>query len=195
MAPLMPWFDLAVLAVLGLSGLLALMRGFVRESLAIGAWVGAAAAGILGYPLLAPYLVGLGGLIEPGLVANGLAGGAIFLAALIVLSLIAGSVSEVVQDSRLGAIDRTLGLAFGLVRGAALLCFAYIAAAWLAPPERWPDWAASARTRPALEAGGRWIVRQLPEGLLPLPPQAQPADTSRPGTTRPGAARPAGGAG
>lgn len=174
-APAMPWFDIAVLLVLGLSGLLAALRGFVRETLAIAAWVGAAVAGLFGYPLLAPQLVGLGGLIEPGLVANGLAGGAIFLVSLIVLSLIAGSLGDLVQGSRLGAIDRTLGLAFGLVRGAAILCFAYIAAAWLAPPDRWPDWAANARTRPALEAGGRWIVRQLPEGVLPLPPQAQPA--------------------
>ncbi|MDW8443329.1 MAG: CvpA family protein [Acetobacteraceae bacterium] len=171
----MPWFDVVVLLVLGLSGLLALLRGFVREILAIGAWIGAAAAGLFGYPLLAPQLVGLGGLIEPGLVANALAGGAIFLVALIVLSLVAGSLGDLVQGSRLGALDRTLGLAFGLVRGAVILCFAYIAAAWLAPPDRWPDWATQARTLPALDAGGRWIVRQLPEGLLPLPPPVQTA--------------------
>ncbi len=171
----MPWFDIAVLAVLAVSGLLALLRGFVREVLAIGTWIGALAAAVFGYPHLAPHLVGLGGVVEAGLVADGLAGAAIFIVALIVLMLLAGAIGDLVQDSRLGALDRSLGLVFGLARGAALLCFAYIAAAWLAPPDRWPRWAIEARTRPALEAGGLWIVRQLPEGVLPAPPRTLPA--------------------
>ncbi|GIX08494.1 CvpA family protein [Elioraea sp.] len=171
----MPWLDIAVLAVLAVSGLLALFRGFVREVLSIAAWVGAAAAGVFGYPHLAPYLEGLFGVVEKGLIANIAAGGAIALVALIVFSLLAGVIADRVQDSALGAIDRTLGLVFGLVRGAVLLCLAYIAAAWLQPPERWPPWASEARTRPALEAGGAWIVRQLPPGLLPAPPRTTPA--------------------
>ena len=117
----MPWFDIAVLAVLAVSGLLALVRGFVREVLSIASWVGAAAAALFLYPELAPHLEGLFGVIEPGPVANIAAGGVIFLVSLIVFSLLAGLIADRVQDSALGPIDRTLGLVFGLVRGAALL--------------------------------------------------------------------------
>jgi membrane protein required for colicin V production len=184
----MPWLDIAVLAVLAVSGLLALLRGFVREVLAIAAWVGAAAAGVFGYPHLAPYLEGLFGVIEPGPIANIAAGGVIFLVSLIVFALIAGVISDRVQDSALGAIDRTLGLVFGLVRGAALVCIAYIAVTWLQPPDRWPPWASEARTRPALEAGGAWIVRQLPPGLLPAPPRSTPKAPSATELMRPPAA-------
>lgn len=181
----MPWFDIAVLAVLAVSGLLALVRGFVREVLSIASWVGAAAAALFLYPELAPHLEGLFGVIEPGPVANIAAGGVILLVSLIVFSLLAGLIADRVQDSALGPIDRTLGLVFGLVRGAALLCVAYIAAAWLHPPERWPAWAVEARTRPALEAGGGWIVRQLPPGLLPAPPRSTPAAPSADALMRP----------
>jgi len=184
----MPWLDIAVLAVLAVSGLLALLRGFVREVLSIAAWVGAAAAGVLGYPHLAPSLEGLFGVIDPGPMANIAAGGTIFLASLILFALLAGAVSDRVQDSALGAIDRTLGLVFGLTRGAALLCIAYIAVAWLQPPDRWPSWAFEARTRPALEAGGSWIVRQLPPGLVPAPPRTLPPPPSATDLMRPPAA-------
>lgn len=181
----MPWFDIAVLAVLAVSGLLALVRGFVREVLSIAAWVGAAAAGLFFHPELAPHLEGLFGVIEPGPVANVAAGGVIFLVALILFSLVAGLIADRVQDSALGPIDRTLGLAFGLVRGAVLLCLAYIGVAWLQPVDRWPPWASGARTRPALEAGGAWIVRQLPPGLLPPPPRTTPSAPSATELMRP----------
>lgn len=184
----MPWLDIAVLAVLAVSGLLALVRGFVREVLAIAAWVGAAAAGVFGYPHLAPHLEGLFGVVEAGPVANLAAGVAIFLLALMLFALVAGAVADRVQDSAFGAIDRTLGLIFGLARGALLLCLAYIGAAWLQPPDRWPAWAAEARTRPALEAGGAWLVRQLPAGLLPAPPRSTPAAPSADALMRPPAA-------
>ncbi len=48
--------DLAVLAVMFLSGLLAFSRGLVREVLSIGAWVGAAAVAMAGLSVVRPLL-------------------------------------------------------------------------------------------------------------------------------------------
>ena len=162
------WLDLAVLAVLLVSGLLAMLRGFVREVLGIGAWIGAAAAALFLHPLAAPHLHAW---LEPGLISNLAAGGAIFVVALILLSLVARVLSDRVQDSAAGSIDRTLGLIFGLVRGAALVCFAYIAVAYLAGDRaRWPDWLAGSQSVRLAAPGAAWIVAQLPPGLLPAPP-------------------------
>lgn len=162
------WLDLAVLAVLAVSGLLAMLRGFVREVLGIGAWIGAAAAGLFFHPLVAPHLHAW---LDPGLVSNLAAGGAIFLVALILLSLVARFLSDRVQDSAAGSIDRTLGLIFGLVRGAALVCFAYIAVAFLAGERtRWPDWLKESQSVRFAEPAAAWMVAQLPPGLLPAPP-------------------------
>lgn len=183
------WLDLAVLALLLVSGLLAMLRGFVREVLGIGAWVGAAVAAIAFYPLLAPSLHAW---LDPGLVANLAAGLAIFLVVLILLSLIARALSDRVQDSAAGGVDRTLGLIFGLVRGVALVCFAYIAVAFLAGERsRWPEWLRDSRSVRFAEPGAAWIVAQLPPGLLPAPPASGGQRPSLDQLMRPAPARPA----
>ncbi|WP_144185605.1 CvpA family protein [Elioraea rosea] len=163
------WLDIAVLAVVLVSGLLAMMRGFVREVLGIAAWAGAAVAAFMFYPLLAPHLHAW---LEPGLISNLAAGGAIFIVVLIVLSLLSRMLSDRVQDSAAGSIDRTLGLLFGLARGALIVCVAYIGAAFLAGErQRWPDWLRESQAARFAEPGAAWIVAQLPPGLLPPPPQ------------------------
>ncbi len=85
---------------------------------------------------------------------------AIFLVTLIIVSIITVKISDVVLDSRIGAVDRSLGFLFG--------------AAWLADlrdrlgvPElaaagKVPDWAAEARTRPMLDQYGEVLKTQLP---------------------------------
>ena len=84
----MNWVDLAVLAVVALSGLLAFMRGLVREVLGVGAWIAAAlVASPYGvFPYVQPWVRQQ--FAEPS-VADAIAFGAVFLAVLIVLWLIA----------------------------------------------------------------------------------------------------------
>ena len=50
------YLDLGLLAVIFISALLAMLRGFTREILAIASWIAAAAAAIYFYPYLVPYL-------------------------------------------------------------------------------------------------------------------------------------------
>lgn len=183
------WLDLAVLAVLLVSGLLAMLRGFVREVLGIGAWIGAAVAALAFYPLVAPHLHAW---LDPGLVSNLAAGGAIFVVVLVILSLLARVLSDRVQDSAAGSIDRTLGLIFGFVRGAVLICFAYIGVAFLAGDRaRWPDWLKESQSARFAEPAAAWIVAQLPPGLLPPPPASGATRPPVDQLLRPAPARPA----
>jgi membrane protein required for colicin V production len=183
------WLDLAVLGVVVVSGLLAMLRGVVREVLGIGAWVGAAVAGFAFYPLAAPSLHAW---LEPGLLSNLAAGGAIFLVVLVLLSLVSRVIADRVQDSAAGSIDRTLGLAFGLARGVLLVCVAYIGLAYLAGDRsRWPDWVREAQSLRFAEPGAAWIVRQLPPGLLPAPPESAARRPAAEQLMRPAPARPA----
>ena len=62
----------------------------------------------------------------------------LFLIALIVFSLIAKTIGGAVRSSPISGIDRTLGLVFGLARGAVLAIIVYIVACMAIPPERWP---------------------------------------------------------
>ena len=155
--------DLIIIAILALSALLAFMRGFVREVLSIGAWVGAALATIYGFPLAQPYARKY---IEVALFADIAAGVTIFVLALIVLTILSHALSKNVRDSALGAVDRSLGLLFGLVRGAVLVCLAYLVMAWAIPQEDRPVWIAQSRTLPLVQQGADLLLRILPESAL-----------------------------
>lgn len=155
--------DLIIIAILALSALLAFMRGFVREVLSIGAWVGAALATIYGFPLAQPYARKY---IEVALFADIAAGVTIFVLALIILTILSHALSKNVRDSALGAVDRSLGLLFGLVRGAVLVCLAYLVMAWAIPQEDRPVWIAQSRTLPLVQQGADLLLRILPESAL-----------------------------
>jgi membrane protein required for colicin V production len=160
----MTWVDLAVLGVIGISALLAFMRGFVREVLGIGAWLGAIAGAIYGLPLAR--LVARKWISNPEWV-DPVSFVAVFLVLLIILSLIARVIGNSVRQSALGGVDRSLGLLFGLARGAALVILAYIIAGMAVAVDHWPAPVLQARTLEPTFEGARWVIRQLPDDYRP----------------------------
>jgi membrane protein required for colicin V production len=160
----MTWVDFAVVGVVTVSALLAFMRGLVREVLGIGAWVGAGAASVWGLPLVRPQFHQWFG-TSPW--ADPIAFVAIFVVALIALMLVAHAIGRVVRGSPLGGLDRTLGLVFGLVRGAALVILAYIVGGMLVPVDHWPGPLLEARLLWPTYDGAHWTVEQLPAGYRP----------------------------
>jgi membrane protein required for colicin V production len=160
----MTWVDLAVFGFLLVSGLLAFARGLVREVLGIGAWIGSIAAAFFALPA------------TRGIVRSWFSSPewvdpvsfiVVFLLALIVLMLIARGVGGFVRRSALGGVDRTLGLVFGLARGAAVVIIAYIIGQMVFPIERWPDAVLDARTLTPTYEAARWVRSQLPEPYRP----------------------------
>lgn len=169
----MNWVDWAVLAVVVVSALLGMARGFVREVLALGAWVGAAVVAYAGYLSLLPFVQSR---IDDPNFAVPIAFGAIFLVALIVLSLLASLVARLVRGSTLAGLDRALGVVFGVARGAVLVMAAYIGAGWAVPAERWPPVVAEARSLPIIYDGATWLAARVPSAYRPQvapPPGAQ----------------------
>lgn len=163
----MTWVDAVILGVLVISGLLAFLRGFVREVLGIGAWIGAAVLAVWATPYVRPrfdgWLHDRPGLAEP------IAYAVLFLVSLGVLLLISHRVGRMVRGSALGGLDRTLGLVFGLARGAALVVVAYIIAGWLGGPiENWPQPVLGARSLPLAYEGAAWVRGRLPPRFRPL---------------------------
>jgi membrane protein required for colicin V production len=157
--------DLVVLAVVLVSALLAAVRGFTREVLAIVAWVTAAAAAWFLHPVALPYTTPY---ISNQTVALVVAIGGIFILTLIVVSVITVKVSDLILDSRIGALDRTLGFVFGAARGLLICVIGWVFLQWLVQGKM-PEWASTAKTRPMLENTGQALVAMLPdnpEGLL-----------------------------
>jgi membrane protein required for colicin V production len=154
--------DLAVLVVIALSAVFAFARGFVREALSIAAWVGAAAITLYGFSFA--YGVAVGFVTTP-LLADLVAGVGLFLISLIGLTVLTGFLARFVQSSALSPIDRTLGLIFGLARGAVLVCLAYLVLDISVPQTDRPGWLREAKTEPLLAQGADLLRGMLPESL------------------------------
>lgn len=152
--------DLGVLAVLVISGLIAFLRGLVHEVLSVSAWIGAGLATLYGYPYLTPFVMKV---VSSELVAQLIAGAGVFIIVLVVISLLSHALSRRVRESALGALDRSLGFLFGLLRGAVLVCLAWLVMAWLVQPDERPEWIVKAKVTPAVEAGAALLVALVPE--------------------------------
>lgn len=156
--------DIAIVAVLLISGLFAYVRGFVHELLAVIAWIGAGFATVYGIDLAIPIARQI---TDREGVAEIAAGATLFLLVLIVLTIGTRIVARRIQASSLNTLDRTLGLVFGLVRGAVLVCLAWLVVSWAVPPRDLPDWIVEARSLPLVDQGKSLLLALVPEDLRP----------------------------
>ena len=105
----------------------------------------------------------------PLLVAQVAIGGIIFLVVLIIVHLITSRISDTVLDSRVGAIDRILGLAFGVARGFVLVVIPFMFyEAFVDKPEQQYPWVRDAVSRPYIKSTGD-SLRIMLQRLVPPP--------------------------
>jgi membrane protein required for colicin V production len=154
--------DIIVLGVMLLSGLLAMVRGFMREILSIAAWATAAIVTLTMYQRFVPMAKEY---TDSDTIATVAVAAILFLGTLIVASVITVKVSDMILDSRIGALDRTLGFMFGLARGLLIVVVAFAFFDWLAPKSQ-PNWVTSAKSLGVLKGTGEWLQRQLPEDVM-----------------------------
>ena len=154
------YLDLALLLIVAVSALLSMVRGFTREILAIASWGAAAVAAYYLHPYVMPYVTPY---IAKEVIAKIAAIASVFLVTLIIVSIVTVKLSEAILDSRVGALDRSLGFVFGAARGFLLGVVAFLFFSWLVPANKQPEWVATARSKPLLQATGEQIVAMLPE--------------------------------
>ena len=160
----MSLLDIIVLVVVLLSGVLAFARGMIKELLSLIGWLAAALAVLYGLPVFRPLARQV--IAEPT-VSDIVAGGLIFVVVLVLFALASGKISEKVKKSHFGALDRTLGLLFGVARGFVLLSLAYLLLTnWVFKPDEQPQWVESAQTRPVLQAGADILIKLAPSDFL-----------------------------
>jgi membrane protein required for colicin V production len=155
--------DIIVLGVMLLSGLLAMVRGFMREILSIAAWAAAAIVTLTSYSRFVPMAKEY---TDSDTVATVAVAAVLFLGTLIVASVITVKVSDMILDSRIGALDRTLGFVFGLARGLLIVVVAFAFFDWLVPPKTQPNWVSSAKSLGVLKGTGLWLQSVLPEDIM-----------------------------
>ena len=166
------YLDAALLAIVVLSGVVAMYRSLTREILSIVSWVAAAAACVyFVFKFKAQAQQVADQFHAPLLVAQVAIGGIIFLVVLIIVHLITARISDTVLDSRVGAIDRVLGLVFGVVRGFVLVVIPYMFyEAFVPNPEQQYPWVRQAVSLPYIKTTGDsfriMLVRIVPPSFM-----------------------------
>jgi len=165
--------DGILLGITLVSAVLAMVRGFSREVLSVVSWAAAAAAAYLFFKPVVPFLTPY---INNETIAQIAAAGLVFIVTLIVVSIITMKIADFIIDSRIGALDRTLGFLFGAARGVLLVVVAMIFFNWLVP-ENQPTWIGQAKSKPMIDQLGAKLI-----GLLPEDPEST-LKRLKPGTT------------
>jgi len=165
------YLDAGLVIIIILSGLLAMYRGFTREVLSILSWV--AALGALLYFVLyhKPAAEDLARQFNvPVPVAQIVMGAIIFLVVLIIVHLLTARISDSIQDSGVGMIDRVLGFLFGAVRGFVLVVIPYMFYdAFFPDPSTQFEWVRNAQSLPYIKSAGNTfrtiLVKVVPSSL------------------------------
>jgi membrane protein required for colicin V production len=175
-------FDASVFAVLALSCLFAFFRGFVREVLSLGAWIGAAIVTIYYFPMVAEKIrphfknpIGAAGVGTLG----------IYTTALICFSIINTIILKFIKSgSDVGMLDNLLGLFFGAFRGGVIIALAFFLYTIVEPDEKkYPDEIKKAHTYPYVEKSAAMLAKIAPEYLREvssLQKKLQQEEASRP---------------
>lgn len=157
------YFDATVVGIMVISSLFAFYRGFVKEILSLGAWVGAGLITLYYFPSLSKTL-------EPHfkspVFAAGIATLIIYVGTLLIFSLLNALILRLLKEGEeVGFLDNMLGLMFGVFRGAFVISLGYLLITMVMTEEEYPPWIKSARTRPVVEKGAIMLARISPNYL------------------------------
>jgi membrane protein required for colicin V production len=156
-------FDAVVLGILLVSCLFAFFRGFVREILSLGAWIGAALVTLYYFPTAAEKLQPH---FKSPVVAAGFATLGLYIGSLMVFSLINMFIFKFLKSGdEIGATDNILGLIFGAFRGAFIISLGYFLMAMMLPGDETPDWLKASITLPYVEQGSLMLAKMAPDYL------------------------------
>lgn len=139
--------DIIIFAVMLLSGLLALLRGFTREVVTIVTWVGSAFVALHSLTILGPFVHDI---VTKAWIADIIAFSIPFFVTLFLLSWAGNKVIVKISGKEPGPIDGTAGFFFGIGRGFIMVTIAYFVFDLLYDPKKLPDWIAEAQFEPVI---------------------------------------------
>lgn len=172
-------FDAIVIGVIALSAMLSLFRGFVRELLSLGAWVGAGVITLYAFPGVAAMLKPH---INSTMIASGLASMGTYIVALLTISLFNRMLLKMLKPgNEVGMMDNLLGLAFGAARGVLLVSIGYFTMSLMISEDesKQPEILKTSLSKPYVERTAGWLARLAPEYLGEITKLKQ-ADTENP---------------
>jgi membrane protein required for colicin V production len=183
------WVDIVLIAILAISTLVGLWRGFVVEVMSLAVWI---AAFWLAFAFGDDAAALFDGLVEAASARLFLGYAMLFVTALMVGGLATWLMGKLVKSTGLSGTDRILGLGFGLLRGAALACVLVLLMGFTPMPQ--DAWWQQSRLLPGFQRGAEWLRSWLPEAVTqyvnfgvavpgandPSPPDPEARDNGEP---------------
>lgn len=171
--------DIVAGTILFLSMLIAWFRGIIRETLTIFGLMGAGLVALFGSPYLVPAMVGwmpqkadgdeadpaLFGIIPYDVIAIGLSYLLIFIVVFVILSLCTHWLAKTAKEAGLGALDRSLGLLFGLVRAVIFIGFLFLPFHLMLDEEQKQEWFPDSISLPYVEYTAEFMHAAIPNPL------------------------------
>ena len=155
-------FDIFLCVVILFSTFLGLFRGFVKETLSLGAWFGSA---ILAWKYHDSAAVLWTKWITSPPLLTILCYGSVFIVSLIVSLCIVQWIALAIQGSLIRSVDSSLGALFGAFRGIALVLLGYTASLYFIAPEQQPEIVKSSCSQPWLNYGAVLVHKITPERI------------------------------
>jgi membrane protein required for colicin V production len=157
----MAWIDLVIIAVIALSALISVIRGFVKESISLVTWV---VAGVLALRYYMPMAELLEPFVGGTMLRQWIGGGILFIAALVVGAIVNYIISQLVSKTGLSGTDKALGVVFGAARGVLIITMLVLLASLTPIPEAsW--WQDSAMIGFFQQLAG-WVREVIPEDAV-----------------------------
>ncbi|MEQ8800641.1 MAG: CvpA family protein [Haliea sp.] len=151
------WVDWVVVAIVALSTLLSLLRGFTREALSLLGWIAAFVIAYVFAGELASRMTGLVSNITARYITAWLL---LLVGVLLVTGLLSMLMAQMVRATGLGTLDRLLGTIFGFARGVIIVLVLVFLIRELLPP-RDQVWLYQAHLMPQIDALLNWAMQML----------------------------------
>ena len=154
----MIWVDYCILAILALSAIVGIFRGFVREVFNVGTWILAVVLSMAFAGLLAERLEAFIDTPSIRLVVSNLT---IFISVLFVGAMVTHFVAKTIRATPFSGPNRALGAGFGLLRGGLIVAVILMLLGLTVAKE--DPWRKQSAFVPYFEPVAVWLENRLPE--------------------------------
>ena len=159
--------DIIVLIILLLSSMVAFRLGFIRVVLSMSTWVGATFATVYTYSYASPVARDW---IGTELVADIAAGAAIFVTAMILLTIVSHSVTGSVRSSSFGMLDRSFGFLAGISIGVIIVSGGFIFSQQVLDMTDASEFYRDSKALPLVKRGANILAQTMPDNWeVPVP--------------------------
>lgn len=156
----MNWADIVILAIIAISALISLWRGFFKEALSLATWVAAIWVALAFSHEMSALLAEW---IETPSARAAVAMAILFLLVLLLGGIVNYLIGQLVRKTGLEGTDRMLGTVFGAVRGALVVAVLVLVAGMTVVPQ--DSWWQASQLMPHFEQLAMWLAGFLPSDI------------------------------